>query len=937
MILTSSARAEFGFLPGKAGFNVTMTNADGTPDLQAGSHPFDFTTAFLFNTTVGVAASGKVKMFPDEELKDIAVELPAGFVGNATAMPQCSQRLFHLSPPFGTYDKTSCPASTVVGLEGIGIGIENGEVEFAYVNVYNLVPPVGTPAQFGFNYANIPVTLTPSVRTGRDYGLTVKSDNIPQVLPIYGAITTFWGVPADPRHDGERGHGCLSLEGGSTGNLCPTDTPVVPLLTLPTACSGPLTFGIQGDSWQKSGQWATSSFQSEDGEGNAVGLDGCNQLAFGPSLKVVPNGSAASTPTGLDVNLNVSRETDLNPTGLSQADVKDTTVTLPEGVVLNPSAADGLQACSEEQAGFEGVDQSTGSDLFSPGVVSCPEASKVATVRIKTPLLPNPIEGAVYLAAQESNPFKSLVALYLVAEDPKVGVRIKIAGEVKLDHETGRLLTTFLNTPPLPFEELKLEFFGTDRAPLGTPAFCGTYSTEASIAPWSGNPTVSLLAPFDIATGPAGSACAAPLPFSPALTAGSTNIQAGGLTPFTLTMSREDGNQTLSTIKLHMPPGLLGMLSSVTLCAEEQAAAGLCGPESLIGHTIVSVGLGNDPYSVTGGRVYITGPYKGASYGLSIVNPAKAGPFDLENKTPCDCVVVRGKIEVDPTTAALTVTSDPLPTILDGIPLQIKHVNVTIDRSGFTFNPTNCQPLQLTGTLSSTLGASQGLSVPFQVTNCATLGFEPQFRASTSAKTSRSTGASLAVRLSYPKGAFGSQANIAKVKVDLPRQLPSRLTTLQKACTDKVFSTNPAACPAPSRVGTAMVTTPVLPVPLNGPVYFVSHGSAKFPELIIVLSGYGVTVQLHGETFISKSGVTSTTFRTVPDVPFENFELKLPQGPYSALTNNGSPCKRKLLMPTAMTAQNGLVIHQSTNIAVNGCPKAKKAKARSKAKHDKKK
>jgi hypothetical protein len=333
--------------------------------------------------------------------------------------------------------------------------------------------------------------------------------------------------------------------------------------------------------------------------------------------------------------------------------------------------------------------------------------------------------------------------------------------------------------------------------------------------------------------------------------------------------------------------------------------------------------------------VYITEGYEGAPYGLSIVNPAKAGPFDLGQ------VIVRAKLEVDPVTAAITVTTDKtgpfaIPQIIDGIPLQIKHVNVTIDREGFTFNPTDCEPQKITGSLTSSNGSEAGLAVPFQVTNCATLKFKPQFKASTSGKTSRANGASLTVHLAYPKAPWGSLSNIRYVKVSLPKQLPSRLSTLQKACPDATFNQNPAACPAESRVGTASATTPILPVPLSGPAYFVSHGGAKFPELVIALSGYGTTVYLHGETFISKKGITSSTFNTIPDVPIGTFELKLPQGPYSALAANGNLCTTSLKMPTIFHAQNGLTLKQNTPITPTGCTKHKNHKKHKHKKHRKK-
>jgi hypothetical protein len=434
---------------------------------------------------------------------------------------------------------------------------------------------------------------------------------------------------------------------------------------------------------------------------------------------------------------------------------------------------------------------------------------------------------------------------------------------------------------------------------------------------------------FDVTSGPNGSACSDPLPFNPTLTVGTTSIQAGGFSPFEMTMSREDGEQPLQGIALHMPKGVSGTLSSVKLCGEQQADEGTCGPESLIGETIVSVGVGGDPYTVRGGKVYITGPYKGAPFGLSIVNPAKAGPYNLGQ------VIVRAKLEVNEETAAITVTTDDegpykIPTIIDGIPLQIKHVNVNINRPGFTFNATNCNPLQITGDLLSTEGVTSTLQVPYQVTNCAVSAFKPKLEASTSGKASRAGGASLHVKLGYPAGPY--DANIAKVKVELPKALPSRLTTLQKACTAAVFDANPAACPAASIVGHATATTPVLPVPLEGPAYFVSHGGEAFPSLIIVLQGYGVTVHLVGSTFIDPAGVTSSTFKTVPDVPVGTFELMLPQGPYSALAAHGNLCKTKLAMPTEFVGQNGALIKTTTKIAVTGCPKAKKVSHKHRAK-----
>ena len=551
-------------------------------------------------------------------------------------------------------------------------------------------------------------------------------------------------------------------------------------------------------------------------------------------------------------------------------------------------------------------------------------------MEITTPLLPEALEGAVYLAAQDANPFGSLIALYLYAEDPKAGVIFKLAGEVKLNERTGQVVTVFPNAPQLPFEEAKLHFFGSDRAPLSTPPLCGAYTTDASFVPWSGNAPADSTSTFDITSGPNGVTCDSPRPFQPGFEAGTTNLQAGAYTPLTMTMDRPDADQPLGKLSIVFPPGVSAGLEGVKLCGEPQAAEGRCGAESQIGTLTASAGLGGSPFPVETGKVYITGPYEGDPFGVVIVVPAIAGPFNLGTE------VVRAKIDVDPTDAHLTVVSDPFPTILDGIPLQLQHINVTVNRSGFVFNPTSCEPMKITGELQSTEGAKADVATPFQVTNCAALSFKPEFKVSTSAKTSRVDGATLHVDLTLPKAPQGTQANVARVKVSLPKQLPSPLKTLQKACLEKVFAENPASCPVASRVGEAHVSTPVLEGGLSGPAYFVSHGGAKYPELIMVLTGEdGVTVQVHGETFISKAGITSATFNTVPDVPFSGFELTLPQREYPAVTANGSLCKGTLIMPTEFVGQNGVKITQNTKIAVTGCPTKKAAHRRKTKTHRK--
>jgi DNA-binding beta-propeller fold protein YncE len=940
-------------------FEVSFINEDGSPDTQAGSHPHEMVVTIEFTSHFQRTESNADSLFarePTGTLKDLAVDLPPGLVGDPNATPKkCTLDELRVQGE-GVGQSTAfpdppCPSEALLGY----LHVEYSE--FIRLGGYKLNPPVfnivaapGVALQLGVWYAGPKVIINNGLLAGGDYPVQSTIVNAPPEAPVYASRLRISGVVG---------------EGPSRKAF----------LTLPTGCRGPLRSKMRVSSYEEPNHFAEATSLTRNTAGTPVSLTGCSKLQFPPTISVTPDTTNASTSSGLTVKVNVPQTAAFNPDGLAESSLRDTTVILPEGVALNPAGADGLEACSSDpsavaagalgtpgdQIGYLGSEEFN--PEFEPGVMTktftpeipnplrpganfCPNGSKIGTVKIKTPLLEHELEGAVYLAAQNANPFGSLVAMYMVAEDEHSGSLIKLTGEVSLT-PAGQIVTTFKNTPDLPFENLDLHFFGGERAPLTTPTRCGMYTTQAVFTPWDGNGAVNAASSFIIEHGPSGTPCpGASLPFNPSLAAGTTSIQAGGFSPFTMTMSRDDGQQSLQSVSLKMPPGLSGLLTGLELCPEPQADQGTCGPNSLIGETIVSVGVGNDPFSVKGGKVYLTGPYRGAPFGLSIVNPAKAGPYDVEHDTSkpgeympaCDCLVVRAKIEVDPITADLTVTSDnegpyKIPTILDGIPLQIKHVNVTINRPSFTFNPTDCSPMSITGSLYSTEGATDALSVPFQATNCARLSFKPQFNVSTSGKTSRAKGASLHVKLVYPKLPFGSQANIASVKVDLPKQLPSRLTTLQKACVDRVFHENPASCPAASRVGMAKAITPLVPVPLEGPAYFVSHGGAKFPELIVVLQGYGVTIDLHGETFINKAGITSSTFRTIPDAPVGSFELTLPQGPDSALAANGNLCRSSLKMPTAFTAQNGAVIRQSTPISVTACAKHKRKAKTSRHKH----
>ncbi len=919
-------------------YTLTPENLGGSIDTRAGSHPFQLTNLITADSTYPCPETNRFCEGRPRTValaKDDVVQLPAGLVGNPTPFVQCTDAQFNegeLDPQGQNINR--CPASSAVGVALLRIAGNGGVSDEAdTVPIFNLVPLPGEPVRFGFVADGlVPVYLNASVRTGSDYGVTISSHNIIQADWLLSSKLTFWGVPGSSSHDGQRGWECLEGFGS-----CPvsTDASPPPFLIMPTSCERPFSSTLLADSWpyeEHASEHAEASYTLPER------VDGCNQLPFSSSIEAKPDVSEGSTPTGLTTDVRVPQTSELNPEGLAESSVRNITVTLPEGVAINPADGNGLEACSEGLVGFTGFKELDGesepgadtatftptlpgsftsSEPLRPGVNFCANASKVGTVRIKSPLLPNALEGAVYLATQDQNPFGSLIAMYIVAEDPVSGTVLKLPGEISLNPVTGQLTTTFPNGPELPFEEAELHFFGGARAPLSTPPLCGSYTSTASLTPWSGNGPSNSSSTFDITSGPNETPCESPRPFQPGFQAGTTSVQAGGYTPLTMTMSRPDADQQLGKLSVVFPPGISAGLRGVKLCEEPQAATGQCPAESQIGQVIASAGLGGDPYSIESGKAYITGPYEGDPFGVDVVVPAVAGPFNLGVE------VVRSKVDVDPTDAHLTVVSDAFPTILDGIPLELQHINVTVNRPGFVFNPTSCNPMKLTGQLTSTEGATADVATPFQVTNCAALSFKPEFNVQTSAKTSRVEGASLHVSLTLPNTPRGTAANVAKVRVSLPKQLPSPLKTLQKACTEKVFAENPSNCPKASRVGEATVQTPVLEGPLSGPAYFVSHGGAKYPELIIVLTGEdGVTVQVHGETFISKAGITTATFATVPDVPFSNFELELPEREYPALTANGNLCKGTLVMPTEMVGQNGLKINQETKISVTDCPKA---------------
>jgi hypothetical protein len=962
-LTVASAMAEFGV----SKFALSARNENGTPDVQAGSHPYALNATIVLNEPGPTTGN----------LKDVTLELPPGLVGNPNATPKCAYQEFIRGLTGGGGE---CPTSTAVGLATFYIQNpgDTNAVNASSTPVYNLAPPAGVAAEFGYiGLETTPVLLEETVRTGKDYGVTTNVPDVNQQTNVYASKVTIWGTPAEAAHNDWRGE-CERTAGGkereltegaglaegedevegplyqlkrnpnglpeSTG-VCVSGDALRPLLTLPTSCGRPLSASVAVDSWQEPGDFVGAEGQRTRSV-SLPELSGCESLAFDPKVSVTPEKMVGSTPSGVDLGVSVPQEGIESPDGLAEADVKDGSLVFPAGLQLNASAVNGLEGCSISQIGYTGMaelDPSTERGVQTPQfqerVVNpetgrpeadlCPNASKLANVRIKTPLLEGELVGAVYLAAPQNfmagvqeNPFSSLTAFYGVAEEPSTGVLVKFPGNVLRDPVTGQLTGTIESTPQVPFSELHMEFFGGERASFATPAHCGPYETLASLTPWSGTPAATPASEFNVASGPGGSACpSATLPFSPSVTSQTTSVDAGGFSPLSTVIGKEDGQQAIRDVTLTYPPGVSAVLTGVPECGEAQANAGTCGAESQIGEDTASVGLGQDPYTVTGGKVYLTGPYDGAPFGLSIVTPTKAGPFVLEEGRP---VVTRAKIEINPVTAAVTVTTGEIPQILDGLPLQVKQIYANINRPGFAINPTSCERMTVSGSVGGWEGTSSLVSDPFQVADCSALKFEPTITVTTGARSSKKDGANLDIKVSYPKRSLGTQAWFKEAKLVIPKQLPAELKTIQQACLAATFEANPASCPVHSKIGEAVVHTQLLPEPLKGPIYFVSYGAAKFPDAVILLSGDNVNVRLTSETYIH-NGITSVTLPAIPGVPIESSEFDLPTGEYSEFgTNLGLGkydfCGQKLTVPTEFKAQNGLEIHEETPVTITGCP-----------------
>lgn len=878
LAVASPAAADLGFEPGS--FSARLHDAAGVEVTQAGAHP-DVTVEFMLRS----ALDGNGARVPDESVKDIAVELPAGIVGNPQATPRCLHAAFVVR---------GCDRGALVGTETITTGAIPGlPANETTVPVYNLVPPDGVVARFGFQVASVYVTIDMRVRSDGDYNLVADIGKLSSLLQIYGSKLTLWGVPAD--NNGEGPFEFTDFSEGTYGG--PGEGPRRAFLTAPTTCGPPLTTTIAATSWQHPDRVARDAYTP------AEGISGCDALSFDAALDLRPESARAGVPAPYEVTVEVPQSDD--PDALATPTVKDVSVMLPEGVAVSPSSAGGLVGCSDAQAALRSLQEP-----------ACPAASKIGTVEIETPLLERPLTGAIFLGTPKSMEAQSGEMLRTLLIASGEGVTVKLEGKITPDPVTGRLRAVFADNPQLPFSLLTLRFQGGPRAPLTNPQRCGAHTTSATITSWGGQ-TVGSDSSFEI-TRNTGSGPCAPLGFAPTFGAGMASAQAGAHSSFSLTFGRDDAQQDLGDLTVELPPGLTGVIASADLCPEAAAAAGSCSERSRIGSAAVAAGPGASPFQLPG-RVYVTGPYKGGPFGLSIVVPAVAGPFDLGT------VVVRAAIQLDRRTAALRIVSDPLPTILQGIPLRIRTVDVTIDKPGFMLNPTSCSEKRIAGTLRSATGVVANAATRFQAGGCAALPYAPRLGLQIGARgrTKRGITTPLNATLRMPAG----NANNRVVSVNLPRKLNARLNVIQDACTLEQFEAGTCT----KQVGTAVAVTPLLRDPLRGPVYFVRNPARRIPDMMVALRGQ-VAIDLVGKVTIARDLTLQTEFDTIPDVPISLFRLSLVAGRRGPVGTTANLCERAthrgLDAALALRAQSGRVRQVRQRISVVGCGGGARAAAR---------
>jgi hypothetical protein len=880
-------------------------DSNGQLEVQAGGHPYSAATYFMLNTVR--LPSGRIVTPGDP--KEVLVDLPPGFVGNPMVTARCPQS--QLVPPVNVTKECDVP-SAIGGFQPLVNDFGSATTSLRAA-IWNDVPPKGYAAEFTTEIASPIQSLLASVRSSEDYGVQIKAMNNPNFARIFGAFAALRGAPA-----------------GGGGK---------PFLTSATSCAenarqAPSVF-TEVETWQTAGR-------SHAAQVGLPPVTGCEKLEFTPSFGFAPGTTVGSSGTGATATLKIPQENLLEPTKLAEPALKKAVVSLPAGVTLNPSSANGLEACSEAQMGLV----TTTGDLpnpirFDESAPNCPDGSKLGTVTVRTPLLEEEVGGTIYLAEQERNPFGSLLAIYLAIESPRFGLEVKLAGKVDIDPSNGQLTATFDYNPQLPVEELKLNFRGGGpRSELATPEVCGHYATTGSLEPWSApesGPDARIQeGGFDVTTNCSSADSARP--FAPTFEAGTTGTQAGAYNPLVVKVGRKDGEQELKTLDFTLPKGLLAKLAGVPYCPEgaiqnaehksgkEEQVSASCPAASRIGSVDTAAGVGSEPFHV-GGSVYLAGPYKGAPLSSVVVTPAVAGPFDLGD------VVVRAPLYVDPETAEVTAKSDPIPTILKGIPLKVRSVAINLDRPAFSLNPTSCNVMMATASIGGSSGATAKPSNRFQVGGCDKLKFKPNLKISLRGATKHTGLPALKAVVTYPKQ--GAYANIQRAQVNLPHSEFLEQNNLNKTCTKPVLLEG--KCPKTTIYGKAKAWSPLLDAPLEGPVFLVGGYGYKLPALVAELNGQ-IRVLLKGKVDSGPNKGIRATFEMVPDAPVSRFVLEMKGGKkYGLLINSEGLCGKKQRANSIFRAQNGLVQHTKPLIA-NQCGK-KKAKKGSKGKkpHGKKK
>ena len=905
MILAAAVLAALLLAPAASGAfglkdqSLSFTNEDGTLATQAGSHPYEMTTTLDFNTVVDPEQG----VIPDESIKDVVADLPAGFAVDPNAVPRCSSADFRTVPtsPKTLEPEPLCPLDTVVGFLEVRSG---GEQQGDLNPVYNLERPPGVASKLGFRLVGVSAVIEGGVRGEGVRNLYANVSSISQAAYVTGSKLVLWGIPAAEAHDDERGY-CLK-----TNETCGIDLVEKPFITMPRSCEGPLSTIFNIDSWQHPGLWVSGVAQT-------AGMTGCGKLAFGPSIVAQPTTKAAQSPTGLDFSLDVEDEGITSPTGLASSDIKRAVVTLPEGFSTNPSIAEGLEVCSEGELKAE--------TAFSDPGAGCPNASKVGTVEVQTPLLEESLSGSLFIAKPYENPFNSLIALYMVIKSADLGIVVKQALKVENDPVSGRITTVADDLPQLPFSHFTLHFREGTRSPLASPPGCGEYKTSAVLTPWAGGEPVTTTSAFSIITGPGAGPCpsGAP-PFRPGLEAGTLNNAAGRYSPFYLRLSRSDGEQEFTNFSIKLPPGVVGKLAGIPFCpdaaiaaakartgphgADEELASPSCPAASEVGRTLAGAGVGPS-LAYAPGKIYLAGPYNGSALSIAAITAVKVGPFDLGT------VVIRQALRVNPETAEVFIDptgSDPIPHIIKGVPVHARDIRAYVERPNFVLNPTSCKR---TSTASTVLGSGADFgsaadntpftaTSPFQAADCASLGFAPKLSLTLKGGTRRGQNPAFKAVLTYPKGNY---ANIARAQVTLPHSEFLDQAHIKTICTKVQFNQGAfpgQMCPAASIYGYARAITPLLDEPVQGPV-FLRSSKNPLPDLVAALHSGRIDVNLVGRIDSVKGGRIRNTFDVVPDAPVTKFTLTMQGGKKGLLVNSTNLCRSTNKAIADFTGQNG--------------------------------